>query len=182
MNKIKNRCVHIFPRFENNNKIEAIRAKFDNLYNCIEPHITLIFPFKSSMNKEVIFEELCNVLSTETPFELRATKIKPVESHGYYLFLSIDEGKEIISKLHYKLHKGLLSQYQSPWTIDGSFEPHITVGRFKTKTEMDNAFEEVKSFNEVFRVKVDRLYVEIIGDNEESIIEGTVLLGKNYEM
>ena len=178
MSKAKTRCVHIFPRFENNFKIEEIRKKYDNLYCCIEPHITLVFPFESNLETEKLSEHINNTLESVIPFRLIASGIEGVDKHGCYLFLKIGEGKEKIIKLHYKMHEGILSKYQSPWTKDGFYIPHITVGRFETQDQMRQAAINLKDFKMEFRTIVDRIYIEEIGENEESIIEKVIKFGK----
>lgn len=171
------RCVHIFPRF-NTKKIDHIREKYDTLYHCIEPHITLVFPFESKLTKSELMTDLKKQLKDVKPFRLSTKDIKAVNNHGFYLFLEIQKGGDILSKLHYQLHQGLLKPYQSPWTKDGSYEPHITLGRFESQEEMQKAFDEVKEMEMVFETMVDQVYVEIIGEHEESIIEGSIKLVK----
>lgn len=175
----KQRCIHIFPRFDNNHEIDAIREAFDTLYKCIEPHITLVFPFESSLTKEEIASAVRQVLTSENTFSISTTDITAVESHGFYLFLNIGEGKKRITELHYKLHTGILRPFQSPWTLDGSYEPHITIGRFETKDEMLTAFDNLQVTDLRCEVEIDRIYVEVIGDNDESIIESIIKFGES---
>jgi len=180
MSKKIERCIHIFPSFKNSASLDNIRNRYDYLCSCIEAHITLVFPFKSDLSIDEITLDLQKVLSDIKPFEIRTKDIQAVDNHGYYLFLNIDEGSDIISKLHYKFHKGILSPYQSEWTKDGSFLPHITIGRFDNSVDMNNAWKEVKDLSLDYVAVIDRVYVEIIGDNEESIIEGEILFENNY--
>ena len=46
------RAIILFPKFNNINIIKSIREKFDPLANCIEPHITIVFPFDSDISTE----------------------------------------------------------------------------------------------------------------------------------
>lgn len=175
MNK-KMRCVHIFPKFSNTEEIETIRREYDHLYDCIEPHITLVFPFESTITREEILKDIKDIFRDEEPFKVTAKGIEGVDNHGYYLFLNIQEGSDKIRELHYKIHTGILSSYQSDWTKDGSYVPHITIGRFDDKINMLSVAEKYKNYNSIFSTIVDRVYIEIIGENEESIIEGEVKL------
>lgn len=45
------RCIMIFPEFKNIEEIEKIRRKHDPLVNHVKPHITLVFPFNSGIEK-----------------------------------------------------------------------------------------------------------------------------------
>ena len=178
MTQIKQRCVHIFPKFENNHEIQSIREKYDHLHKCIEPHITLVFPFESDLNVQDMTNAVKRVLDNISSFEITAKGLKAVESHGFYLFLEIDKGSSAISNLHYKLHEYELSPYQSPWTKDGSYKPHITVGRFLNEEDMLAAYNDLRAFNTEFKTLVTKVFVEIIGENDESIIESVVEFGK----
>ena len=46
----------------------------------------------------------------------------------------------------------------------------MTVGKLESEEEMDEAYEEIKSVDDVFRTRVNKISVEMIGKNEESII------------
>lgn len=47
----------------------------------------------------------------------------------------------------------------------------MTVGKLPTKDELEFAYIEVKKNNTLFKTLVDTISVEIIGKDEESIIE-----------
>jgi 2'-5' RNA ligase len=92
------------------------------------------------------------------PFKISICELEGVDNYGYYLFLNIDDGKNNIRELHYKFHKGILYPYQSEWTKDGSFVPHITVGRFENKADMTTALNETIDFKDIYSTIVDILY------------------------
>ncbi|MBU3113075.1 hypothetical protein [Clostridium lacusfryxellense] len=54
----------------------------------------------------------------------------------------------------------------------GEFMPHMTIGEFANRTDLNNDYEDV------FSVLVDKISVEIIDDNEDPIIEIDVNLSK----
>ena len=181
--QMKTRCVHIFPGFENNDAIETVREKYDNLHRLIEPHITLAFPFESELSADDVQRAVKDAIKDLKPLKIAAEGFEAVESHGFYLFLNIVEGQSALKALHYKLHEGILHPYQSPWTKDGSYKPHITVGRFKSYGEMEKAYNDVikmfENLSKTFENTVDRMIVEVIGENDESIIESIVTFGEN---
>ncbi|CEK32658.1 2'-5' RNA ligase superfamily (plasmid) [[Clostridium] sordellii] len=43
---MKNRCIMIFPKFNNIEIINKIRKQYDPLFEKVQPHITLIFHLK----------------------------------------------------------------------------------------------------------------------------------------
>ncbi|WP_326910750.1 hypothetical protein [Sedimentibacter sp. MB31-C6] len=48
--------------------------------------------------------------------------------------------------------------------------PHMTVGRISSMELLDNAFDDVKNYIDKFSTVVKKISVEMIGDQEESII------------
>lgn len=173
---IKTRCIHIFPRFEATSIIENIRKKYDSLHGCIEPHITLVFPFESTLTKEELLHEVKHIIGKNQCFQLSTEKITAIINFGNFLFLNIGDGTEQLKELHYKLYSGLLNKYHPEWLKTNTFKPHITIGRFKEEKKLLAAYESLKTFDHKFTTKIDRVYIEIIGDSEESIIEEVILM------
>ena len=48
--------------------------------------------------------------------------------------------------------------------------PHMTIGKLPTIELLNNAFNDIKSIDDTFSTIVKKISVEMIGDNEESII------------
>lgn len=161
------RTIMIFPEFENVGHIERVRALYDPLASLVRPHITLVFPFESPVSDEELREILQKQLQTVRPFELCLHGIsRHTDASGYYLFLNVQQGAEELRVIH-------RSFYQHEfWEFDRGFPyvPHMTVGKLPTERQLDAAFEEVKSMDAVFRTVVDTVAVEMIGEQEESII------------
>lgn len=167
---MKTRCIHIFPKFKETEKIESIRKKYDDLYDLIEPHITLVFPFESNIEGEVLRKDIESKLKNLKPFKLSTGKVESSGDYGYYLFLLIDESEDILKSLSESMYQGKLKSFQASW----DYKPHITIGRFANEEEMLEAYDAINSLDVSFETVVDRVYVEVIGDNEESIIENTI--------
>ena len=162
----------IFPQFDNINVIDEIREKYDPLANNVRPHITLVFTFESNLTSLEIKEHLNKVLSETSSFRLTMGDIIKIDNPlGMYLFLTIKEGMEEIKKLSLKLYEGILEPYKAAWFNEKTFLPHMTLGNFTSREELDNAYEDVISIKEKFTTKVDKISVEIIDENEDSIIE-----------
>ena len=56
------RDILIFPKFENINKIQELRNKYDPLSDLIAPHITIVFPFSDNISNEELIKKLTNLL------------------------------------------------------------------------------------------------------------------------
>ena len=176
---IKKRTIMIFPQFENINIIDEIREKYDPLSNHVRPHITLVFTFESSLTSIEIKEHLKKVLAGTRCFSMTLQEVVKIENPlGRYLFLVITQGNEQIKKLNEKLYTGILQTYKPVWLNEGTFMPHMTIGSFTTREDLDIALKDTELIKESFSTMVDKISVEIIDENEDSIIEIEVNLSK----
>lgn len=174
---IKKRTIMIFPQFENINVINEIREKYDPLAKHVRPHVCLVFTFESSLTSNELNEHLKKVLSEIKPFRLMLQEIVKIDNPlGMYLFLGIKEGNEEIKKMNQKLYTGILQDYKPGWLNEKTFMAHMTIGSFKDREKLNAAFEEAYAIKESFSTIVDKISVEIVDKNEDSIIEMEVNL------
>lgn len=165
------RCIMIFPEFANMDVIDKVRERFDPLATHVRPHITLVFPFSSSIESSELKNHLNNALSSIKSFRIVLKNITPIRSFGNYLFLNIDNGKDEIVEIHKRLYTGILESYFPEWLKSGGYYPHMTVGKIESEEEYNAAIEETKEIVDVFVTIVNKVSVEIIDENEDSIIE-----------
>lgn len=169
----------IFPQFKNINIIDSIREKYDPLARHARPHITLVFLFESTLRKEELEDYLKTSLEEVKCFNLTLEEIINIDNPlGLYLFFKIKEGKEKIKDFHNKLYEGILNDYKPKWLNNGQFMPHMTIGNFNNREELENAYEDISSIKCKFSTLVEKISVEIIDENEESIIEIELQLSK----
>jgi 2'-5' RNA ligase len=170
------RCIMIFPQFDNMAQIDSIRDKYDPLAKLVRPHITLVFPFISDLAKAELEKHLHKVLVQMKPFKLRLQGIKGETGRfGSYLFLNIIEGKEQIVNIHKSLYTGILTPFHPNFLNEnGGFFPHMTVGKLDDLTKHQQTVKQLAHFNESFDTEVRSISVEIIEENENSIIETVV--------
>lgn len=170
------RCIMIFPEFANMKLIDEIREKYDPLAKHVNPHITLVFPFDSYIDTNELRDHLINKLKGIHPFSIRLKGITPVKSYGNYLYLNIEEGKETIVDIHHKFYTELLAEHMPEWLGKENYYPHMTVGLVEDEEEYNKAIEATKDFSYAFETIVKTISVEIIDENEDSIIELTIPL------
>ncbi|WIV21145.1 2'-5' RNA ligase family protein [Paenibacillus polygoni] len=166
------RCIMIFPKFQNNNLIEEIRKQHDPLYQLVDPHVTLVFPFHSDFSKDQLREHIVSALKDINTFYLKIYGVSG--GSGGYLFLNVIEGKDELSEIHNRLYTGMLEQYKPDFLYNTDYIPHMTIGRIADKEELERLIEHYKTMNETFEELIKEISVEIIGDDEESIIEMTI--------
>lgn len=161
------RTIMIFPEFEGMEIIDEIREKYDPLAHLVRPHITIVFPFENQMSNKHIEDILSNRLKNIHPFELVLNGISKKEDRfGNYLFLDVKGGDMEICSIHNVLYENEFSEYN----LGLDYIPHMTVGKLPTAEELDVAYEKVKEINKVFKTIVKKISVEMIGENDESII------------
>ncbi|MBJ2355159.1 2'-5' RNA ligase family protein [Sphaerochaeta sp. S2] len=166
------RTIMLFPEFDNIHVIDEIRKKYDPLSENVRPHITLVFTFESDLESEVIKNHLEDVTKEFEGFQLRMTKIVTINNaFGKYLFLLIEDGIEEIKRLSSQLYTGTLAAYKPEWLTEETFLPHMTLGQFSTDDALEQAYEDVQKIHKEFKSVIRKVSVEIIDDNEDSIID-----------
>ena len=169
---IKKRTIMIFPQFENINIINEIREKYDPLAKHVRPHVSLVFTFEISLTSSELSEHLKKVLHGTRRFRLTLQEIVKIDNPlGMYLFLDIKQGNEEIKKMNLKLYTGILQAYKPDWLNEETFMPHMTIGNFSSSEDLNIAFKDTELIKESFTTIVDKISVEIIDENEDSIIE-----------
>lgn len=181
MNSIsKRRTIMIFPEFENINIIDEIREKYDPLAKHVRSHVTLVFTFESTLSTIDIETHLREVLKNIKPFKLTLQEIIKIDNpFGMYLFLNIQNGSNEIKMLNKELYKGILEEFKADWLNENTFLPHMTIGSFNSKDELNTAFNNTKYIKDEFHTIVNKISVEIIAENEDSLIEIEVDLKAN---
>lgn len=161
------RTIMIFPEFKNMEIIDNIRKQYDPLAELMRPHITLVFPFESQINNAELTQILNVRLMGVKPFEIRLGGIsKHKDSFGNHLFLNVMQGADEVSYIHQVLYDNEFKEFD----IGLKFIPHMTIGNLPTEESLNNAFNNIKSIEDTFSTLVKKISVEMIGDNEESII------------
>ena len=162
------RDILIFPKFKNINKIQELRNKYDPLANLIAPHITIAFPFSDNISNEELIEKLTNLLKNFRPFTIVFKGISLSEDN--YIFLNCMNGYQEIIDLHNEIYKQILSSHLKKSI---KYIPHITLGKASST-------QELYSFDYEFKTVVDEISIELIGEQEESIIIKNIKLGGKY--
>jgi 2'-5' RNA ligase len=93
-----------------------------------------------------------------------------------FLFLNVKEGNDRLIELHDKLYTNILEEYEdNAYT----YVPHVTIGRLKNDKEFIDALQDTKDFKYIFTSTVNEVTVELIDEQDNSLIEFTILL--NHE-
>lgn len=131
------RDILIFPQFDNIDKIQNIRNRYDELSQILPPHITLVFPFKIDLKNDEIRKKLSDICKSYNRFNIKCKGIsflKDKRINKYYIFLNIVEGNDIIRNISIDIYHRLLNkdlpQYYIPHITLGSVDEIIDIGIF----------------------------------------------------
>lgn len=160
------RSIILFPELEQLNLIQGIRDKYDPLATLIAPHITLVFPFESDISNYELERHLKESLEGIKKFRVELKGITGDLEDGY-IFLNVKKGNDQIIELHDKLYSGVLEKYLFRKV---NYIPHITVGRVEDKVAFNHTIDELEDFKMSFNTEIKKVYVEMISDNDKSII------------
>jgi len=166
---MKKRSIILFPKFENQNVINEIRKNYDNLYNKIDPHITIVFPFTSNLSTFELRQHIKNSISHISNFKISFKSFSGSASDGY-IFLDRIVGNDIIISLHDSLYTGVL---KNEIYNETPYFPHITVGKIEEYEKFSKILSELNNqyYNEKFSCLIKNISVEIIDNDDSSILE-----------
>ena len=159
-NNANKRDILIMVNFPNIEKIKEIQKKYYDIADKIEPHIAITFPFDSKISDEELYKKLSKVLEKYKPFKITCYGIKTPINEPNYRFLDIVENKEIIKNMSDEIYKNIIPE-KLEYRDKYNYEPHISLA--------NKPLEEEIKLDETFEMIVDSLYVERIGNNDESI-------------
>ncbi len=161
------RTIMIFPQLKNIELINQIRHKYDPLADLIRPHITIAFPFESEMSNDELLVILNKRLGEVKRFEIELQGFSKCEDRfGNYIYLNVVKGMGNIIKMHDCLYANEFK----PFNLGLEYVPHITVGKVSDVHKLECAYEDVKNVNCRFTSIVEKISVEMIGEDQESII------------
>ena len=115
-------------------KIEAARKKYSK-YHKFRPHISLVYPFRN-INQKKLYKHIKNSIKDIKKFKIILRGLKK-SARDYYLYLLVDNGKKQVMQLYRNLNLGILTGFENKDML--RYIPHLTLGVFNSKEEIDNA-------------------------------------------
>ena len=159
-NNSNKRAVLIMVNFPNIGKIKSIQKKYYDVADKIEPHIATTFPFKSEISDDELYDKLCDILAKYEPFEITCHGVSTPVKDPNYRFLNIIKNKNIIKNISDDIYNNIIPE-QLDYRDSYNYDPHISLANKPLDKEIE--------LDDIFEMVVDSLYVERIGDNDESI-------------
>ena len=129
-----------FPVFEGIERVEAIRRKHDPAAALIPAHVSLVFPFPTSLTRLQLGTHVRNVTSRWPPIPVTFRRVRI--HAGEFAFLMASRGSASITALHDRLYTRSLRQYLRP---ELGYEPHITIARDPDERRVEIACREAEA-------------------------------------
>ena len=167
------RVIVIFPRFSNPEPLHRLRSRFDPLAREIDLHLTLVFPFQSTLTTLELERHLVGAVKGMRPFPIL---LRDITGHDWeYLFLNVKQGNDSLIELHDRLYTGPL---QPHFRQDHTFLPHLTVGRVRNPVTFHEALRTAAAVQECFETMVTEVVTYTIDDDGRRGVELTVPLSE----
>src|ERR1700722_7841237 len=153
--------------------------------------MTLVFSVPDSEDEEAVIKHIEEVTNRHQKFQVHLKDL--VKAWDHWLFLTPEEGRNEVIKLHDALYSGILAQYLR---TDIEFIPHVSLGLFTQKdqhytvfnpTQVDldqalynKALTEAENLNFDYSFELDRLFLIKLNEQRTKILtERQFKLGKN---
>ncbi len=134
-------------------KIERIRKILGVNIKKFKPHITIVYPFDLE-NQNNLSNHIKSSIQDVKKFKLTLNGLKK-SAKGNHLYLLVDKGKKELIDMHKKLHRKILKDFRNK-NIP-KYIPHLSLGNFKSRKEIDKAIQEIKKQNLYFEMQIKSL-------------------------
>jgi 2'-5' RNA ligase len=159
-NNSNKRDILILVKFDNIDIINKIQKKYYDLYGIVEPHIAVTFPFESDISDDELYIKLKDIVKNYKPFKIICSGVSTPLVDSDYRFLNVVYNKDIIKRLSDEIYKKIIP-HELEYRDKYQYNPHISL--------CNKPIDEELIVDDEFEMIVDSLYVERIGENDESI-------------
>jgi 2'-5' RNA ligase len=134
------RAIVWFPPAEMLVAVEAFRTRCDPLAAAIPAHVTLVFPFASTLTPLQIAAHVRRVVAGWPALPVRMEGADALL--GQWVNLRLALGRAAVVELHDRLYRGALAPFLR---AEFGFDPHLTVGVAGTATECGEMLEAARA-------------------------------------
>ena len=113
-----------FPPSDAVSDIERFRAAHDPLVDALPAHVTLVFPFGSTLGAVQVAAHVRRAVARWPVLPVRFEGLG--HFHADWVFLRVSRGGAALTALHDRLYRGALAPFLHR---ELPYEPHLTIGR-----------------------------------------------------
>jgi 2'-5' RNA ligase len=117
----------VIPPADEMREVEVIRRRYDPQFQLVPAHITVVFPFPSSLSVTQLGAEVGPALAARPAF---VADLSGISVHGSYVFVDVACRGDDLADLHQRLHEVLVD---AAATRRHPYRPHMTVGRLPSE-------------------------------------------------
>lgn len=118
------RAIVWFPEFPDGAPVERFRRRFDPAGEALPAHLTLVFPFATSLTVTQVASHVRRAVANWPIVPVTFRDVEGILEE--YVILMVRERAEAVIALHDRLYRGVL---QAHLREDIPYLPHLTVGR-----------------------------------------------------
>lgn len=114
-------------------KIGALRERYARFMDyCIVPHLTLAYPFTTSIDLSLIYHQLDKAAQGASSFTLRLSGVRYFEGHNNVAYVAVADRQPIFALNRTIAHalKGLVIAKQPLLFDPKEFVPHVTIAEY----------------------------------------------------
>jgi 2'-5' RNA ligase len=121
-----------FPAAAGLTDVERFRAAHDPQAGAIAGHLTLVFPFASSLGAVQVAAHVRRAVARWPALPVRFERLG--HFHADWVYLQVTRGHAAVTELHDRLYRGALAPFLRR---DLPYEPHLTIGRASPACDAD---------------------------------------------
>jgi 2'-5' RNA ligase len=133
------RAIVWFPPAELVADVERFRALHDPLARALRAHVTLVFPFASTLGAVQVAAHVRRATARWPALPVRLERLG--HFHADWVYLRMTRGHAAVTALHDRLYRGALAPFLRP---EFPYEPHLTIGRAKDAQACDRMLETAR--------------------------------------
>jgi 2'-5' RNA ligase len=167
------RAIVWFPPAEVLRDVEAFRIRHDPLASALPAHVTLVFPFESTLSALQVAAHVRRVVARWPQLPVRIERADALL--GEWVNLRMTGGRAAVVELHDRLYRGVLAPFLRR---ELHYDPHLTVGRANDADACPAMVEAARvALPHAIEATLDMLTVCALGTDGRIVREHTIGLG-----
>lgn len=168
------RAIVAFPSSAPLGDLEAFRALNDPLAGSLPAHITLVFPFASTLSALQVTVHARRIAGGWPVIPVR---IEEADAYGWqWVHLRVTHGRDSLIELHDRLYRHVLAAFLKH---EFDYAPHVTIGRADDAARCDRMLHEARiAFPRPLDAVVRSLSILTLSPDGKAVVDSEIPLGQ----